>query len=184
MDDPLDMKISERRRAFENNYRSSTFRERMIEHFFLAELLQEFWIRQDVVEVSRPEVDSGCDLILEARDVIRHVQLKTMARGAKTARQKIQLSLGRKPSGCVVLLEFECLPSGRLGLRYRFFGGQPGHPMQNIIHAHCVKHSKSNAMGEKAVRPKLRYIPKGEFEPVGSIKELGERLFGPASKRE
>lgn len=70
---------------------NSTFREKLIEHLFVGELLKLSWVNQDFsLEVSTPEVDnSGYDLIVESLGVIRHIQLKSAFVGAKTSRQNV-----------------------------------------------------------------------------------------------
>src|SRR5438309_11941681 len=78
--------------------------EKLIEHLFLAELLQECWFRRRrLVEVLRAEVDAaGYDLILESEGVIRHVQLKASRKGARTSRQTINARLQNRQGGCIV----------------------------------------------------------------------------------
>ena len=80
---------------------NSTYREKLIEHLFVGELLKKSWIDEDCnLEVIKPEVDnSGYDIVLEANGIIRHVQLKASYIGGKTAKQKIHIKLSEKPSG-------------------------------------------------------------------------------------
>ncbi|MDF1800139.1 MAG: hypothetical protein P1V81_13250 [Planctomycetota bacterium] len=162
-----------------NTHRSS-FREKLLEHLFVGELLTHSWKEADCdLEVSRPDVDdSGYDLILEARGVLRHVQLKTSGGASKTAQQKVQLALAKKPSGCVVWIRFDprSLALGPFG----FFGQQAGQPMGDLDDLKVAKHSKANADGVKLERPNLRIVPKGRFETIHTIPDLYELLFGPA----
>lgn len=60
------------------DYRESSFREKLLEHVFVSELLQEAWLgRRQTMEVLRSEVDAaGYDLVLECGGTIRYVQLK------------------------------------------------------------------------------------------------------------
>jgi hypothetical protein len=53
----------------------SRVRENMVEHVFIAELLQEAWfVREQRIEVLRAEVDAfGYDLVLECNDIVRHL---------------------------------------------------------------------------------------------------------------
>lgn len=71
----------------------STFIERMVEHVFISEVLQEVWYSHRMtIEVLRSEVDSsGYDLVFECNNVLQHVQLKTSIEGARTALQKVSL---------------------------------------------------------------------------------------------
>ncbi|MBI4060963.1 MAG: hypothetical protein HY403_05980 [Elusimicrobia bacterium] len=159
----------------------STFREKMIQHLFLGELLREFWIhRKPVLRVSLPEVDMGYDLLLEAGKITRHVQLKSTWRGGKTACQNIQSSLQEASSGCAVWIEVDAdRDPGRWELAYRFLGGSPGRPLVLNPNSRIAKHTRANARGEKGFRPGLRRVPKSEFKPKKNIAELREALFGP-----
>jgi hypothetical protein len=56
----------------------SHYRENLLEHVFIAEVLQACARRRRKVEVLRAEVDdAGYDLVLESNGVIRHIQLKS-----------------------------------------------------------------------------------------------------------
>lgn len=180
MDNLSDKDNPEKQQASDMDSRSSTPRERMLEHSFLAELLQECWVRRrEVVEVSRSEVDYGYDLILEARGVVRHVQLKSTRSEGKAAYQNLHLSLRDKPSGCAVWVNFkENSITGRLELDYRFFGETPGQRIKDLSQYKPAKQTRANAKGVKASREALRRIPKRDFAPLKDIKELCERLFG------
>ena len=72
----------------ERQFRSSSHREKVVEHVFLGELLRHLWVAQIAgVQVLKPEVDaSGYDLVLSLGKVIRHVQLKTSMHDGKTQR--------------------------------------------------------------------------------------------------
>ena len=53
----------------------SSYRERVLEHLFVGEVLRELWLRgEHQVEVLRPEVDgAGYDVVLECQSVVRHI---------------------------------------------------------------------------------------------------------------
>src|SRR5258706_8200270 len=87
---------------------NSSYREKLIEHLFVGELLKRSWLHHAcALEVAKPEVDnSGYDLIAEVRGCVRHMQLKTSIIGGKTASQKVHTKLAEKPSGCVVWIYF------------------------------------------------------------------------------
>ncbi len=162
------------------DYRESSFREKMLEHVFVSELLQEIWLgRGGTIEVLHSEVDSaGYDLVMEYNGVIRHLQLKSSRWDAATARHAINIKLAEKPSGCVVWLLYRVPPHQcRVELRYRFFGGEPGSPLPSLGDR-AVKHTKANAQGVKTVRPGLREITKSDYSPELTLAELLDRLFG------
>jgi len=164
------------------DYRESSFREKMLEHVFISEVLQETWLRHGrTIEVLRSEVDSsGYDLVLEYNGIVRHVQLKGSRADSATALQKVNTNLAEKPSGCVVWLLYRqntCLY--RVELAYRFFGSGPGHPLPSLGKYKVARHTKANARGIKAERPAHRVIPKVDFSHEMDLTELMERLFGP-----
>ena len=134
----------------------SSYREKLIEHLVIGELLKFSWKNKDfTLEVSKPEVDnSGYDIIAEANGIIRHIQLKTAFIGSATATQKIHISLAKKPSGCVVLVYFnnETLELGP----YYFFGADPGLPLPSLENLKTAKHTKGDATGLKSERPNIR----------------------------
>ena len=159
----------------------SRFREKLIEHLLVGELLKQSWRNGDcTIEVSRPEVDrAGYDLIVECNGHIRHVQLKGAHLGAKAARQSVQISLEAKPSGCVVWVFFDP-ESLELG-PFMFFGGEPGKRLPSLNSFKTAKHAKGNAQGVKAEKPNHRYINKGQFTRVDTIGDLWRLLFGDVS---
>src|SRR5881396_3207471 len=87
----------------------SSLREKLLEHLFVGELLRTLWRRgARQVELLRAEVDAcGYDVVLECNGVLRHVQLKSSYRGAKTNRVNINVGLQRKASGCVIWIMFD-----------------------------------------------------------------------------
>ena len=162
----------------DKHYLHSSFRERLVEHLLIGELLKLSWAMGDcALEVSRPEVDnSGYDVILEVKGVIRHVQLKTSNLGAKTARHNIQLALAGKPSGCVVWTYFRNSDL-RLG-PFLFFGGEPGEGLPSLAACKPAKHTKGDRTGHKAERPNLRVVPKSAFRTLETVEDLWTALFG------
>lgn len=156
----------------------SSFREKLIEHLFLGELLKLSWQKGDCqLEISKPEVDnSGYDVLLDEKGVLRHVQLKASVIGGKTANQKIHTKLQEKQSGCVVWIYFneDTLELGP----FLFFGGLPKNKLPDISNETTAKHTKANQSGEKAERKNLKVIRKGLFRKVETISEIHNELFG------
>ncbi|MGE6790617.1 hypothetical protein ACQKFS_01110 [Pseudomonas guineae] len=159
----------------------SSYREKLIEHLLVGELLKLSWKTKDFsLEISKPEVDnSGYDLIAEANGVIRHIQLKATYIGSKTATQKIHISLAKKPSGCVVLVHFntETLDLGP----YFYFGAAPGQPLPSLENLKIAKHTKGDAAGQKSERPNIRILNKGNFIKLQTINELYNQLFSASA---
>ncbi len=158
--------------------RQSSYREALLEHLFVGALLRTLWCAGPIpAEVMKPQVDdAGYDLVVEANGVIRHIQLKSSFRGAKTASQKVHLRLGEKPSGCVIWVVFEpeTLDLGP----FLWFGSSPGKPLPDIASFKVARHTKGDATGHKAERPMIRVIPKGRFKSLGTIDEVLAVLFG------
>lgn len=156
----------------------SSYREKLIEHLFIGELLKLSWTIGDCqLEVGKPEVDnSGYDVIFEANHIIRHVQLKASYIGGKTARQKIHIKLSEKPSGCVIWVYFD-EDSLELGPFY-FFGGLPGEPLPSIHNSKIARHTKGDQNGYKAERPNIRQLNKGDFTEYKTIQDVYHALFG------
>ena len=163
--------------ASKNHTNNSAYREKLIEHIFVAELLKLSWLHQECsLEVAKPEVDNaGYDLIAEASGYIRHIQLKTTVHGGKAANQKVHSKLAEKPSGCVIWIYFD---ERTLSLGpFLYFGSEAGKPLPNLLEYKIAKHTKGNKEGFRAERPKIRVIPKGEFQKFESIDVLFAQLF-------
>src|SRR5438105_4576529 len=92
-----------------SHFLQSSLREKLIEHLFIGDLMRCLWRRGcREVEILRAEVDySGYDVVVECSGVLRHIQLKSSYRGAKTDNVNISVSLTRKPCGCVVWTMFD-----------------------------------------------------------------------------
>jgi hypothetical protein len=156
----------------------SSYRERLIEHLFIGEILRTLWLSGiSQVEVLRAEVDgAGYDIVLECGSIVRHIQLKAARRGGKRANVGIQVKLHKKPGGCVVWVYFDP-KTMELGPFY-WFGGQPSNPLPKISTFKVGKHAKGDAKGHKSARPNIRLIPKGSFQRVENVVGIVERLFG------
>jgi hypothetical protein len=163
--------------ATEHSLRSS-YREALLEHLFVGEVMKHLWLKGVSIEVLKPQVDdAGYDLVLEVAGVVRHVQLKSSHSRAKTARVNVSLDLRNKPGGCVIWLWFN--PETLHFEKFLWFGNAPGERLSEIANFKIAKHTKGNAQGFKAKRQNLRVIPKGDFTPVETIDKLVLKLFGP-----
>jgi hypothetical protein len=161
----------------EQHYLKSSFREKLIEHLFVGELLKHSWQGGECsLEIAKPEVDDrGFDLIAEENGTIRHIQLKASHLQAKADKQKVHIALSKKPSGCVVWV---CFNENTLELGpFLFFGGKAGEPLPSMDGFRVAKHTKANAGGEKTERPDIRDVPKSQFRKLKSIQEIYDALF-------
>jgi hypothetical protein len=157
----------------------SRYREALLEHLFAGEVMRHLWLRGNVrIEMLKPQVDDGgYDLVLEANGVVRHVQLKSSHHGSSTSVAKVSLHLAKKPSGCVIWLQFDAATL-QLG-PYLWFGSEPGKRLPDIAAFPVARHTKGNAEGVKLDRPNLRVVPRRAFESIATVEALLRRLFGP-----
>ncbi len=149
--------------SMDNDARHSSFREKMLEHTFLAELLQEGWLARDqTIDVLKPEVDNaGYDLVLECGAMRRYVQLKGSKLNGKASYKDVNRKLGMKPGGCVVWI-FYANHGGRAQVSYRFFG--------NGV-AECPD------LGQKHGSGNSRRINIGRFDKPADVVHLFDKLF-------
>ncbi len=156
----------------------SSHREALLEHLFVGELLKVLWRAGHVLaEIMKPQVDNGgYDLVIECNGVTRHIQLKSSFHGAITSQQNVHINLTEKPSGCVVWMIFD--PQDLRMLEFLFFGGAPGQPLPSLEVFKQARHTKGNAQGFKAVRERIRVIPKRNFRSMKSMEQLIAHLFG------
>lgn len=156
----------------------SVYRERLIEHLLIGELLKHSWLHHGAsLEVSQPSIDrSGHDVVLEANGITRHVQLKTSTLTAKTSKQKVHIGLEGKASGCVVWVRFNA--DTMKFESFLFFGGAPGQPLPAMDALKVAKHTKGDSKGVKKERPNIRLVPVSRFRKIGDVSELYAELFG------
>lgn len=150
--------------------------EKVLEHRLIAELTAHLWIEGVTeIEILRGEVDChGYDLVIEAKGILRHIQLKAMARGGKRREVGIHTRLATKPSGCVIWMIYDphTLELGP----FLWFGDKPGTPLPPLGDR-IGRHTKGNAEGVKLERRTQRQVGKGRFTELATIGELSRALF-------
>ncbi len=159
------------------HFRHSTLREKIAEHLFIGELLRRLWqLGVFEAEVLRSEFDAGgYDLVLSCREIVRHIQFKTIIAGGKAQSVKLSLRLAEKPSGCAVWMVL----SDELQIRsFLWFGGEPGQPLPDISVAKVARHTKADATGTKKARDNHRIVARSRFETVPSLDMLITKLLG------
>ena len=159
------------------NFTQSTLRERIVEHLFIGDVLRRLWQHRITdIEILRSEFDAGgYDLVLSHRNIVRHIQFKTVGVSAKASPTKISLKLAEKPSGCVILIVVTpCLILDS----YLWFGDEPGKPLPGIDALKIAKHNKGTAKGIKNDRPNHRTLPRNRFVRLATLDDVIERLFG------
>ena len=150
--------------------RFSSYRERVIEHLFVGDLLKHFWlVGEHQVEVLRAEVDgAGYDLVVDHGGLVRHIQLKSSTRGAKRANVDVQVNLCKKPSACIIWIRFDA-KTLELG-PFLCYGSRVGEFKP-------AKHTRANKESVKAQRPGLRLVPKSHFKTMDTIADVADFLF-------
>jgi hypothetical protein len=153
---------------------NSSYREKLIEHLFVGELLKLSWLHHAcALEVATPEVDnSGYDIIVEAPGLVRHIQLKASIIGGRAASQKVHTKLAGKPSGCVVWIYFD-QDTLRLG-PFLYFATNAA----SLDGRKTARHTKGNKDGTKAERKSIRVVPKRDFTKFDTIEAIYGQLFG------
>lgn len=161
---------------------NSVLREKAIEHIFLSELSKALLLAlRTPVEVLRSEFDAnGYDLIVEARGIVRHIQLKATRAGGKRRSVDVNLALAEKPSGCVVWLMTEP-DTLQIGPFY-WLGGEPGCALP-APGGRTARHTRANAEGVKGERKGLRQVPLRAFRKLDGMIDVAEALFGPSHDR-
>ena len=156
----------------------SSYREMLLEHLFAGAVMRHLWLQGFArLEMLKSQVDdSGYDLILEANNVVRHIQLKASHTGSTTSRVNINDALARKPSGCVVWMQFD--PLTLEFDHFLWFGNEAGERLPDLGKFNVAKHTKGNAQGIKLERPNIRVVPKNKFERLNGIEDVIAKLFG------
>lgn len=181
MAEPKLERIVVRASAFLGDPTVSSYREQLVEYVFLADLLQDGWMRRGQrIDVLRADVDgAGYDLVAECQGIVRQIQLKSTVAGGAARGQKIHTDLARHRSGCVVWMLLEELPGHRLGMSFLVLGGSPGKPMPPLDGYRMARHAKANAQGVKTFRRATREIPRSAFTHRPDVASLSDWLFGP-----
>jgi hypothetical protein len=161
----------------DRHFTHSTLRERIVEHVFVGDVLRTLWRRGITdVEILRPEFDAhGYDVVMSRGPVVRHIQLKTQAKG----KVSVGRTLAEKPSGCVVwiVLHKDTLELGP----FLWFGGLPGEPLPDISLTPNPRRASHNAKGVKPVRKNHHALPPAAFTKLKTLDEIVVRLFGEIS---
>ncbi|MGI8732801.1 MAG: hypothetical protein ACR2LM_05805 [Pyrinomonadaceae bacterium] len=157
---------------------NSLYIEKTLEHLLLAKLSQVIWRRKSLklLEIATAEIDNkGFDVVLTLGDITRHVQLKCLKLGGKRAHIDVNVGLALKPSGCVLLCEYD--PKTLEFERFRFFGNDPGQRLSSIKNLPVALNPRRNKQG-RTLRKNVRKIPKSCFIPVDTIEGVAKKLFG------
>lgn len=152
----------------------SVLREKVLEHAFLTELSKVLLLNlRTPFEVLRSEFDGfGYDVVIEAKGVTRHIQLKATRIGGKRARVDIATALTSKPGGCVVwfMVDERSLNIGP----YYWLGGAPGMRMPELGDR-TARHTRGGGQ-----RLRLREVSRAKFIRLETMTEVASAMFGCA----
>lgn len=164
----------------------SSYRESLVEHLFLGELLRRLWVEgvRDL-EVLKPQVDdAGYDLVLARQlagpkggpgrgHVVRYVQLKASSLEASTVSVTLHRRLAEREGGCLVWVLFDekFLPGD---FEFRWLGGKPEAPPVDLS-ASPLRLAKNPRTGSE--RKGVYSVPRSAFEGRLKWGSLLERLF-------
>jgi hypothetical protein len=105
----------------------------------------------------------------------RHMQLKSSFTGARRSEVTAHVKLLDRPSACILWIFFD--PDTLSLGPFLWLGGAPGERMPPLGEK-IARHTKPNAMLEKADRPAHRVIPKSRFAKLETIDAVIEKLIG------
>jgi len=159
-------------------YLLSSYREMLLEHLFIGDILKTAWKNDRHVEVLKPQTDdAGYDIVLGCEGVYRHIQLKTKKSTAKARSINLNIALATPDkSGCVIWIVFD---EDTIDLtHFLWFGNAPGNPLPEIENMQVAKHNKGDSKGVKKERPNIRVVKQSMFEALPDIDAVISRLFG------
>jgi hypothetical protein len=161
----------------ERHFRSSTHREKVVEHLFVGELLRHLWIKNLAgTQILRSEVDSaGYDIVITHGRITRHVQLKASVSGGAAKSQKINGALADLAGGCVIWVVVDEDLSFK---EFLWFGAGPRSFLTQLRTLKRAKHAKANAAGVKALRRDTWVVPKSKFSRLTHMTDVVAKLFG------
>jgi len=157
---------------------NSLYIEKTLEQSLLAKLSQVAWRKRKskLLEIATAEIDNkGFDVVLTVGKITRHVQLKCLKLGAKRRNVDVNVGLFDKPSGCVLLCEYN--PSDLEFTGFYFFGNSPGKRLPDIRKLPVALNPRRSLKG-RTPRKNVPNIPKRRFAQVSKIEGVVEKLFG------
>ncbi|MCE7797248.1 hypothetical protein LWE61_11835 [Sphingobium sufflavum] len=137
--------------------RDSNLIEKALEFQLVGQIMARLLLRGHRSEVLHSVCDrDGYDIVIEAKGIVRHIQLKAIVQGGKRANVSLPVGLGRKRSGCAVVMGWDQNVIQPVG--FHFFGGLPGQPLPDLG-AKITNHTR----GKKKPRSEHGNIGLGKF---------------------
>ncbi len=161
--------------ALIKDFRISTYRERLVEHLFIADIMQAAWLAGErKVVVARAEIDAwGYDLLLSCDGKVQPVQLKSSAKVGRITVNKALFALG----GFVVLAAPFVVPENTVRLRYRIFRASPENAV-GLLPANYTRWTRDKkGRAIRKPRPGHCKIQRSKFSREVTARELFDELF-------
>lgn len=164
-----------------SNPKHSVYRERLVEHLFIAEIMQAAWQQGIVPVISRTEFDGwGYDLAIEdGKGIARYLQLKTKVKGRSVT---INGRLASLRGAAVVLILIGAGEDDRIRLKYRLYQNGASTPLKisglkTAKYTRYVKASDGTAVRKER---KTHYrLPLSRFTPPMGMDAVVKTLFSP-----
>ena len=103
------------------------------------------------------------------------MQLKSSFTGGRRSEVTASVQLLDRPSACILWIFFD--PDTLLLGPFFWFGGAAGERIPSLG-VKIARHTKPNAMLEKADRPAHRVVPKSRFAKLETIDDVIQKLIG------
>ena len=158
-----------------NHNDQSVYREKIIEHIFVSELLKYDWKHGGCkIDILKPEIDRfGYDILVTRNSITRYIQLKTSLETSPVGMQKIHVNLLNTINGSIIWI---VINDDLIMKSFKVIIPSIG-TMIGDSNFKMAKHSKSNSDGLKTLRPNIREIPKARFTETNNFNVLFKMLF-------
>jgi hypothetical protein len=168
----------------ENSYTTalsqrSSHVENILTHALVAKIAQELWTRDpwlDLQVFTSDVDDSGFDLVLGCKGVMRYIQIKQTHLQGRAVKYSLRLDFARMVGACAIVLVYQ---ANTLEIDHcLYFGGDCGERLPSI-EDHRVSQSpgRRGADGVRKVRENYRDVPRRAFLGPLSIGNLVDKLF-------
>ena len=153
--------------------------ENILTHALIAKIAQELWSRDpwlDLQVFTSDVDDSGFDLVLGCKGVMRYIQIKQTHLQGKAVKYSLRLDFARMVGACAIVLVYQ---AGTLEIDHcLYFGGVSSETLP-FIEDHKVSQSpgRRGADGVRKLRENYRDVPRRAFQGPLSIAELTDKLF-------
>lgn len=153
--------------------------ENVLIHALIAKVAQELWQRDPWLDfqVFKTDVDdSGFDLVLGCKGMMRFIQIKQTHLQGKAAKYSMRLDFTRMMGACAIVVVFD---GNALEIdHFLFYGGLPGESMPDISgNQPSLSPGRRSADGTRKIRANYRDVSRSVFQGPLGIAGLVNLLF-------